>query len=231
MQCGELFYSKVRALTRVATSENEQALLDFARCGATAHVERLVRAWRKTDRARAAQDEDRRRHERRHLSTWVDDDGTVVIRGRFSPEVGAVVQRALEAASNQRYKGAEDKAKVSAWQRRAETLGLIAESALAADLDRGGAGDRYQVVAHVDTEVLRQGTAHGQSALEEGIHVSAETPRRIACDAVTVVMRRAPRPPLGRWRCDETRQSSIALPASSSRGSRGGIRRPIREPW
>ena len=99
MQRGDLSYSKVRALTRVTTPANESELLDFARCATAAHVERLVRAWRRVDRVAEAAD-DRRRHESRHLETWVDDDGMVVIRGRLSPEVGAVVRCALEAAAD-----------------------------------------------------------------------------------------------------------------------------------
>ena len=99
MQRGNLSYSKVRALTRVATPANESALLDFARCATAEHVERLVRAWRRVDRVSEVAD-DRRRHESRHLETWVDDDWMVVIRGRLSPEVAAVVRCALEAAAD-----------------------------------------------------------------------------------------------------------------------------------
>ena len=190
MRCGALSYSKVRALTRVATPATEERLLDFARCATAAHVERLVRAWRHVDRIAAAED-DRRRHESRHLEVWVDDDGMLVVRGRLSPEVGAVVQRALEAASDRLYHDAEDKAEVSVGQRRADALGLVAESALAADLDRGTAGDRYQVVVHVEADGLEGDAEAGQSALEDGIGVSAETSRRLACDASTVVMTHA----------------------------------------
>ncbi len=129
------------------------SLLDFARCATAAHVERLVRAWRRVDRIAEAED-DRRRHASRHLDTWVDEDGMLVVRGRLSPEVGAVVQRALEAASDRLYHDSEDKAEVSVGQRRADALGLLAESALAADLDRGTAGDRSQVVVHVDADAL-----------------------------------------------------------------------------
>ena len=188
MRRGALSYSKVRALTRIATPETEASLLDFARCATAAHVERLVRAWRRVDRIDAAEDE-RRRHASRHLDTWVDEDGMLVVRGRLSPEVGAVVQRALEAAADQLYHESEDKAEVSAGQRRADALGLVAESALTADLDRGSAGDRYQVVVHVDADVLRDDAGKGQSALEDGIYVPAGTSRRIACDASKVVMR------------------------------------------
>ena len=39
-------------------------------------------------------------------------------------------------------------------QRRADALGRVAEAALAAKLDSGTAGDRYQVVLHVDAATL-----------------------------------------------------------------------------
>jgi hypothetical protein len=45
------------------------------------------------------------------------------------------------------------------------------------------AGDRYQVVVHVEAEALREGSETGQSALDDGVGVSAETSRRLACDA------------------------------------------------
>ena len=156
MRHGRISYSKVRALTRVATPANERRLLHFAECAPASYVERLARAWCRVDRVEEAADE-RRRHERRQLTTWVDDDGMVVIRGRLSPEVGAVVRRALEAAGDRLWKEApsEEAAETSYGQRQADALGLIAESALAADLDRGTAGDRYQVVLHVEAETLR----------------------------------------------------------------------------
>ena len=206
MRRGALSYSKVRALTRIATAETEASLLDFARCATAAHVERLVRAWRRVDRIAEGRDE-RRRHASRHLDTWVDEDGMLVIRGRLSPEVGAVVRRALEAAAEHLYQESEDKAEgraadpeqedrttASVGQRRADALGLVAESALAATLDRGAAGDRYQVVVHVDDDVLQDDAGNGQSAIEggDGLHVHAETSRRIACDASRVVMRHGP---------------------------------------
>ena len=200
MRRGEVSFSKARALTRVATPETEERLLDFARCATAAHVERLVRAWRRVDRIAEAED-DRRRHEHRHLDLWVDEDGMLVVRGRLSPEVGAVLQRALEAATDRLYHDAEDKTGLLAsdpacgssgvmtvGQRRADALGLLAESALA-DLDRGTAGDRYQVVVHVDEEALAAQSDSGQAALEDGVHISAGTSRRIACDASMVVMR------------------------------------------
>ena len=62
MRRGAVSYSKVRAVTRVATPDNEQALLDVALAGTAAHVEQVVRTWRRVDRAAEAA-EDRHRHE------------------------------------------------------------------------------------------------------------------------------------------------------------------------
>lgn len=206
MQRGAISYAKVRAITRVATPANEAALLAFAQAGTAAHVERLARAWRRVDEATASREAEAR-HLHRHLSTWTGEDGMVVIRGRLTPELGAVVQRALEAAVNRlRREGrtapnagslAEE---VTPPQRRADALGLLAEAALSADLDRGTTGDRYQVMLHLDSgygvaagEPSAAPAGEGLSGTLEVDHaavdVSAETSRRISCDASLVPMR------------------------------------------
>jgi len=81
---------------------------------------------------------------------------------------------------------------VSWGQRRADALGRLAEVALAADLDAGTAGDRYQVVLHVDAPAATEDDdVVFDGALEvddSAVHVSAETSRRLACDAAVVRM-------------------------------------------
>jgi len=57
---GEVSYSKVRAMTRVATQQNETYLLEIARNGTAAHVERLVRQYRKVKRIEALELENER---------------------------------------------------------------------------------------------------------------------------------------------------------------------------
>ena len=104
---------------------------------------------------------------------------------------------------------------VTPGQRRADALGLLAEAALVAALDRGTAGDRYQVVLHVEQEAVgselpgsgpARGPAHEVPARDsagteagrfDGVlevgdgawRVSAETSQRLACDASVVTMR------------------------------------------
>ena len=74
-------------------------------------------------------------------------------------------------------------------QQQADALALVAETALHHGLDPGAPGERYQVVVHVDAPVLADPEQPGQSVLEDGARVSADTSRRLACDASRVVMR------------------------------------------
>ena len=187
----ELSYAKVRALTRVATPETEARLLAVGRAGTAAHVERIVRGWRRVDRNAEAR-EARRQHARRSLQVYQDEDGTVVVRGRLAPEVGTLLLRALDAAREvlyQRSRAAGPVPPPTRAQQQADALALLAEAALHHELDPGAPGERYQVVVHVDAAVLADPEQPGQSVLEEGSHVSAETSRRLACDASRVVMR------------------------------------------
>jgi hypothetical protein len=53
----------------------------------------------------------------------------------------------------------------------------------------GSRAERYQVIVHVDRATLEAGaSARGISELEDGTRVSAETSRRLACDASVVEM-------------------------------------------
>jgi 5-methylcytosine-specific restriction endonuclease McrA len=80
-------------------------------------------------------------------------------------------------------------AREAAGQHKSRALSVLAETALHHELDPGAPGERYQVVVHVDAAVLADPDQPGQSVLEEGARVSAETSRRLACDASRVVMR------------------------------------------
>jgi len=102
---GELSYAKVRALTRVATPETEARLVAVGRAGTAAHVERIVRGWRRVDR-RAEAREAALRHASRALHLHQDEDGMVVLRGRLEPEMGALLLQALAAAREALYQRA-----------------------------------------------------------------------------------------------------------------------------
>ena len=199
---GELSYAKVHSLTRVATPETEERLLAIGRAGTAWHVERIVAGWRRVDR-KAELRETTLRHSHRSLQVYQGEDGMVIVRGRLTPEAGAVLMKALAAAREALYQqrqqaaGTDDgwaplEQQQPAFERQqADALAVLAESALHHGIDPGPAGERYQVVVHVDAPVLADADAPGQSVLEDGARVSAETLQRLACDASRVVMQHA----------------------------------------
>jgi hypothetical protein len=125
------------------------------------------------------------------------------VRGRLTPEAGAVLMKALAAARETLYQqrqqavGTDDgwaplEHQQPAFEgQQADALAVLAESALHHGIDPGGAGERYQVVVHVDAPVLVDADAPGQSVMEDGARVSAETSQRLACDSSRVVMQHA----------------------------------------
>ena len=130
---GSISYAKVRALTRVATPASEAELLEFARAGSAAKLEQTVRMWKKLSRDEELSVEEAR-HRSRTFSIFVDGDGMYVAKGRLEPEAGAVLMRAVEAASDalfRREDGAGN-ARPEPKQRRADAMGLLSERALAA---------------------------------------------------------------------------------------------------
>lgn len=190
---GRLSYSKVRAMTRVANVENEDYLLMIARHGTTAHMERLVRGFRKVKRIEALE-RDKARHLARNLSWYIDDDGMWVFRGRFTPEQGALLEKALGAVMDEMSEEQEDvsaetpdeetvERPVPIASRRADALARLAEAGLSGGTTESSTGDRYLVHIHTDTETLKADGQGAESQLEGGANVSAETSRRIACDA------------------------------------------------
>jgi hypothetical protein len=74
-------------------------------------------------------------------------------------------------------------------QRQADALALVAETALHHGIEPVAAGERYQVVVHVDAAALADPQQPGASVLEDGPRLACDTARRLACDATRVVMR------------------------------------------
>ena len=91
---GRISYSKARALTRVANQQNEQSLLDIAFAGTATHVERVVRHYRQMQATESPEEI----FNRRSFSSYWDDDGSLVFRGRLTAEQGALLMQAIEQA-------------------------------------------------------------------------------------------------------------------------------------
>lgn len=94
---GRLSYSKVRALTRVATSECEAALVEFALAATASQTERFCRQWRRADAAGdPAGDPARRTEDEQTFRHWYDDDGHLTLTIRMPGAQGAALMTAVE---------------------------------------------------------------------------------------------------------------------------------------
>jgi hypothetical protein len=194
---GRVSYAKVRELTRVADTTNEDYLLNIALCGTASHVEHVVRGYR---RALDAEELTREAVQRRDQSLWfhTESDGSLVIRARLPAEVGALFKKALEAAEDSLpipknvpagtfFDTVSTDDLHRSRKRRVEALAAMAESFLATGPQELAGGDRQQIVVHVDAATLKHGHA-GRCELEHGPSLAAETARRLACDASVVAI-------------------------------------------
>ena len=208
---GELSYSKVRAMTRVATPANEGVLVSIARHGTASHVEKLVRKYRWTQR-RDAEKTAQSQHLNRSVHWYFDENDTFVLNARLPPEIGALVAQALQAAEDvlreERVRDERDELRPHvdvnklAWSsastarsaNRADALRLVAEAFLAMRSDETEAtssADRFQVVVHVDQAVLMKNIEEDDSEphraeLDRGPALALETVRRLSCDGTVV---------------------------------------------
>jgi hypothetical protein len=201
MERGELSYSNARAITRVATPETEEMLLSIALHGTADHVEKTVRLFRRCLDAEELSREAQQQKNRSVRYHW-DDDGSLVLKARLPAELGAMFLKAIDAAVDELH-GKRDLAKeleaverkdVSAEtldekptisMKRADAFGIVAEAFLKHGEATMNAGDRFQIVVHVDAETLRDGTP-GRCEIEHGPSMAAETARRLACDSSVV---------------------------------------------
>src|SRR5699024_4437113 len=97
LTAGRLSYSKVRAISRVASADTEPELIDIARAGTADQVDRFCAGVRA---ATGNLEQVNARHHRRSLSYRTLEDGSVSISVRCGPEEGAEVIEALRRAQD-----------------------------------------------------------------------------------------------------------------------------------
>ncbi len=214
MERGRLSWSKVRALTRIATEENEERLVEFALHHTASQVERFVRAWRSAEAAAEAWDDHSEVATRRHLNVHAAEDGMYRVRGLLTPEVGALLLQALETAGDELYRAeraaerAAEQAAEPAPEPAIETPGG-AEAGAEGSEDQPSApwepkplrlprtpGQRHhdalqawledRTQANVQLVVHTVAGAPDVLSTEECSHVPAGTSRRLSCDAEAV---------------------------------------------
>jgi hypothetical protein len=199
---GQASHSKVRALTRVATPENEVSLLEMARSSTAAQLEKICRGYRRALNGLSGKlpcdDEDQR---------WVRDrsteSGMIRIEAQLLPDEAALVLKAIETARERAWKArrasaescgeADGRAAPASPARRsllhrADALVQIAEDFLASSKGDANAPP-VQIIVYVEADSLADPASAEPGTLEDGTPLPRATVDRLACDAsvVTVV--------------------------------------------
>jgi hypothetical protein len=177
---GELSYWQVKAIVPVATPEVEAQLLNMARHSTAGQLQRLTRAF-KSCLDRAELELTNERHAARAFNYHFDEDGFLQLKGRLTPDAGAVLVAALDKAEESlRAELPDDRDQhPSPEQIRADALVEVAQDALATS--DGGSPARPSVVVHVDVPSLIDGTGE-RCDIADGPCVASETARRLTCD-------------------------------------------------
>lgn len=173
---GRLSYSKVRAITRVADSTSEPALLRLALEAPAAHIDRLCRGLLIARRPTKNNNLDEAKYGGRWH--WDEDDGSLLIHARLRPEDGARLLAALTRAEYERTRTDPEldvDAAAPAPRTIAPALGAMAQM-VCAGLQSPVASPAAEVIVHLDA-------AAGRAHLDDGRGLETESLAEVLCDA------------------------------------------------
>jgi hypothetical protein len=175
---GDLSYSKVRAMTRVAAKFNEDELLSFALKTTTARVEERCRELRcgSSDSLATAQRAITNRSLRVHRDV---ERGVMTITVELPMETGELVTKAIDKARDDSSSNVEF-ADESWSARQADAMVSMASSYLSGSDGERNSSDDYLVTVHVDQSALANG--NGRSSLP------IESVKRLCCDGQVVIL-------------------------------------------
>jgi len=175
---GELSYSKVRSLTRVANAENEKDLVAFALRNTANHVAEYCHELRMGTPQSAGIAE--RAFSNRSLRLRRDADrGVMFVSVELPIEAGELIEKALDKARDDECLKIPDLVDTSWSKRQADAFVTMLKEYLQGGETKDGA-DNYLVNIHVDQSALAGGV--GRSS------VPIETVKRLCCDGHAVVM-------------------------------------------
>jgi hypothetical protein len=190
---GRLSFSKVRALSRIATPMNEGDLVMLAQHATAAQVERIVRAARGVLTVEEATRVANRQVAEQYLRADWEEDGSLVLHARMPADVGAALLAAIDHAREQLCADARGEGGPASVPRlesatNVDALHLMVESFMANGRAARNGGDRHQIVVNADVDVILNDSPDGVCELDGGPALAPETLRRLLCDASTVLV-------------------------------------------
>jgi Domain of unknown function (DUF222)/HNH endonuclease len=204
MEAGEVSYSKVRAIARVATPQTEETLLAYAEYAPAAQLEKICQKLRMVERVAEAKESGKRVvPEERYVQTRSMDDGMVCVKAVLRPEEAAMLLQVIQVAARSCKETADPKRPPN----RADGLMAVIQGyARGEQTERTPIEVIVTIPASVQSEQVELPAASADSAesgteseqrpgdlildelnhlpsLSNGDFVSAEAARRLSCDA------------------------------------------------
>ncbi len=194
-RAGNLTWSIVRLISRVADNKTEALLCHTALDASVSEVERMCNDYRWQQDAdengtEAENERSLKQIDARFLTWKTVSNGNTLINLSLPPEVGQAFLNCVEQSLAQL-----EESDASMPQRRADAAVLMAENSLQNAGREMATADRYQVIVSVDASELRQSSQSEQhqetsatftpekhATIQGTGSIATETARRIACD-------------------------------------------------
>lgn len=234
MARGAMSLDKAAAVASLATPESEAGLVELALETTANQLTRLMGAARRAINPVVDNEDAAAQRRARVLHTWWDRDGMLAVRGRLTPEDGAVFRKALEKGVDlgRRFTAGGDigddlpepgcevprvdllgDADDRPGAARADALTLMAHTFLDSE-PVGTGGDHYLVIIHVDEDALVD-DGEGRCHIEGGPGLPVDVVRRLACGSSLV------------WLAEDADGNPVAV-SPKTQDIPTGVRRAVR---
>jgi len=213
---GELSLEKVRAISTIATENDQEDWVQLARGSTPPQLARRCREARK-EALIDDPERDRAQRRQRHLRTWWDELNMFRISGAMPSGEGMLVQLAIERVAKTLSETRPvdlDPPDDPHFANQADALVAICTASLSGDAVPGQAsGPPATMVVHVDYDVLTGANPDGRGHLDNGPALSTARLRQLGCNAtVQAIIERDGAPiEVGRSRKVPTEAQKLAV--------------------
>lgn len=196
-ESGELSYSKVRAITRIAEPAQQQALIDVAKSATASQLDKIVGGLRRVRAAATPEENIIRKVPRRHVRFETTEDGMVRMVAVIGPEEALMVQAAMRLAESPTEASADstgatdsptpsrEESPAGDWgESQADALVAVARGYVERKPTTRGSG--FELIMITTPEQLEHGPDGVGGILRDGTPVPLGIARALACDAKRV---------------------------------------------
>lgn len=200
---GRLSMSQVAVVASIADKDTDRSLTELAEGLSASQLTTVASYYRKA----LESEEDPGRD--RFVRLTYDSRGRARLAGLMPSDQGVVLEKALAALADELPLEESDDIADPWGMRNADALTLMAENALAGQIQTRSGPDAFRAIIHVDEQVLKDADAEGQCYIHGAGAISSETARRLTCDSQVAIMTEREGKPLSVGRASRTFKGAI----------------------